>query len=89
MNVPGRFILLRREKKEKIREIARRNFVEYGAEDGGQKAIEACKKEIRTSGIIATILIGLAIRLAIELIIWWIKNRIKVPPFTYQESEPQ
>lgn len=89
MKVPGRFVLLRREKKEKIREIARKNYLKYGGQDGGEKAIEACKQEIRTGSIIATILIGLAIRLAIELILWWIKNKVMTPPFTYQESEPQ
>lgn len=71
--------------KHKIRSIALKHYLNN---KNPEKAIELATNEIRTSSIIATILIGIAIKLATELIWYWIKNSLSHPSLFYSEKEP-
>lgn len=72
-------------KRETIRSIARRHYIENSDPD---IAIQKASDELRAGSIIGAILIGLAIRLIIDLIYYWIKQQIKSPPLVYTTGEP-
>lgn len=80
-----RYIVLGK-KRNNIREIARKHFLLNRTNT--EKAIEGATEELKTKGIITSILIGLAIKLAVELIIYWIKNNVLIPSENYQAGEP-
>lgn len=69
----------------KIRDIARQAYLDN---KDPQKAIDQATKEIRTGSIVITILVGLAIKLAIELIWYWFNNKVSSPSMFYLPEEP-
>jgi len=71
--------------KYKIRDIALKHYL---ANKDPKIAIEEAIKEIKTGSIIATILIGVAIQLIIQLINYWVNKRISRPSMFYSEGEP-
>lgn len=73
-------------KRKTIRNIARSNYLLH--KNDKEKAIEAAIDELRTSSIIAAILIGVAIKLIIELISYWIKNSVTIPEEEFIVGEP-
>jgi hypothetical protein len=84
-----KYFLLTRKQRDSIREIARKAFIEC---DGDQdKAIALAherSKELITGSIILTILLGVAMQLIIDFIVWWIKNRVFEPALFYETGEP-
>jgi hypothetical protein len=72
--------------RSRVREIARSHYLANPLDP--QSAIKAATEEIKTKSIIATILISLAVRLAVELIMYWFKNNILLPSTTYVDGEP-
>jgi hypothetical protein len=71
--------------KYKIRDIAYKHYIETG---DPEKAILKSIEEIKTSSIVISILVGLAIKLAIELIWYWFNNKISHPSIFYADQEP-
>ena len=78
--------------RERVRELAWLAFTTCPDEDSAkERARELVKDEY--GSIVLTILIGVLIRLAIELIVYWIKIGFFTggksnPPTSYQPSEP-
>lgn len=81
-----RFILIRRRKREQLRQIAAKHYIECGCDTDA--AFDAAKKEIRAGGIITSILIGLAIKLVWELIKHWYFSGVTDPGSEYLAGEP-
>ena len=81
-----RFVLIRRRKREQLRRIASKHYVACGCDM--EAALEAAEKEIRTGSIIASILIGLAVRLVWELIKHWYFSGVTNPGEEYLAGEP-
>jgi cytochrome c biogenesis protein ResB len=87
-------MLLTKSKKTRVRQLTREAFIAGRREGLTQKEIEArAETAIRAeygSGILATILIGVMINLAVSLISSWIKKwwNSDNPPETYQNGEP-
>lgn len=82
-------LLLGRRKRLEIRELARQAF--YDSECNGDHARVLAEQRIRAApkSIIASIMIGVAIKLAIDLIAYWIKNRsAAVPSGEFLPDEP-
>lgn len=73
-------------KKHEIRRIARRAYLNNP--NNLALAKEQAEREIRTRSIVISILISIAVRLAIELIKYWFFNKVSVPAFTFQNGEP-
>lgn len=71
--------------KYKIRDIALKHYL---ANEDPNIAIAKAEKEIIANSIVMSILIGLAVKLAIELIWYWYNNRITKPSMFYSEGEP-
>lgn len=71
--------------RRKIREIALKHYLNNSDPN---KAIEEATKEIRTGSIIGAILIGLAVKLIVELIWYWFNNKISQPSMFYSPGEP-
>ena len=84
--------LLPRNDKITVRDLARDSFLESSGDY--EKSVRISRTLIRRyfrakyNSIISTILISIAIRLAIALIKYWIENRILMPPRTYTINEP-
>lgn len=84
-----KYFLLTRKQREEIREIARKAFIECNGDQ--DKAIALAHKrsmELIPGSIILTILLGVAMQLIIDFIVWWIKNRVFEPALFYQIGEP-
>lgn len=83
------FRILGKRNRLQVREIARHSFnvsngVEADAKTLAEKSLRAAPKSI-----IASLLIGVAIKLAVELIVYWIKNRFAtVPSGGFLDGEP-
>ena len=84
-----KFMLLRKSKRQAVREIARRNYEE--CIDVGLDIDEAkdnAAREIRTKGIVSTILLSIAIKLAFMLIEHWFFSGATQVSEGYDPSEP-
>ena len=84
-----KFMLLRKSKRQAVREIARRHYedcISVGL-DIDEAKLNA-EKEIRTEGIVSTILISIAIRLAFMLIEHWFFSGVTQVTGDYDPSEP-
>lgn len=82
-----RYRILGRARRKRVREIARDCFLIAGTPTAAKEKAEAkIRKEF--DSIIASILIGLAIRLAIELITYWVKEKFFRPSAEYTQGEP-
>lgn len=68
----------------RVRGVARQAYDE--ARGDQEKAIALATE--RLESIFVTFLVSLAIKLAVELIIYWIRQNYLVAPMTYQEGEP-
>ena len=73
-------------KRNTIRDIARNHYLANGGDK--EKSIQAAVDELKTGSIIATILLGIAIKLITELIIYWIENLVSIPQQGYSKGEP-
>lgn len=72
-----------------VRHIARRAYVASGGDERQSKELAEVWLRAAPKSIIATILIGVAVKLAIELIVYWIKHRFAdVPSGDFQTGEP-
>ena len=84
-----KFMLLRKSKRQAVREIARRNYedcINVGLDIDEAKA--NAEKEIRTKGIVSTILISIAIKLAFMLIEHWFFSGVTQVASEYDPNEP-
>lgn len=82
-----KYRLLGRQRRNRVREIARQCFVTAAtAEIAKDRAERQIRGEMKS--IIASILIGLAIKLAIELIAYWVRERFFRPEVEYTQGEP-
>ena len=73
--------------RNEIRTLARKHWEETGDPELSKKLVIS-SIENKYGSIIATILISVFIRLAVELIVYWFSNRIANPPMSYQSGEP-
>lgn len=71
--------------KYKVRDVALKHYL---VNKDPNIAIEKAIEEIKTGSIIATILIGVAIQLVIQLIKYWVSKKISQPSMFYSEGEP-
>ena len=87
------FLLLPRQRKA-VRAIARDEFLRHNAtsgDDARDAAILAATQRIKdelVGSILLAILLGVAVRLAIELIVYWFKEFIVMPPEHACDGEP-
>lgn len=81
-----RFALIRRRKRQQLREIAAKHYVECNGDVDA--AFAAAEKEIRTGSIIVSILIGLAVRLIWELMKHWLFSGVTDPGNEFLAGEP-
>ena len=70
-----------------VRDIARQSFIDS---DGDvELAIQYASSRIRSpESVITSILISIAVRLAVELIKHWWENRVSEPSTNYNAFEP-
>lgn len=80
-----KYRLLSKKTKKSIREIARKSLAETNNQE---QAIDLAIKEIKYQGIFTSFLLGIALDLAIKLIIYWIKNNVFVPSKKFSKEEP-
>ena len=79
---------LRREQRNLVRDLTRKVWIE---EEGNQEEANRIVRETLRNGygsIIGSILIGLAIKLAFELIKYWWDNRLSEPESVFTAGEP-
>ncbi|MFG0261007.1 MAG: hypothetical protein ACF788_01255 [Novipirellula sp. JB048] len=84
-----RYRLLGSDRRSRVRGIARKSFHASGSDE--DFAIELATAEIKNQfhGVIATLLLGIAFKLAAELILYWVKNRFStVPSGGFLPGEP-
>ena len=80
-----RFRLLGRRRREEIRQLARDAYM-TSPSFAKQEAERAVRH--RYSGILSMLIVGLAVKLAIELIAYWVKQKFTHPPMTFEAGEP-
>lgn len=83
-----RFFLLGRARRQKVRDIARAAWLECGR---SSHALAVAEKDVRrqlAGSFWASLLIGIAVQLAIRLIRYWWENRVDSPALTFQPGEP-
>lgn len=80
--------IIRRRIYLNIRLIARASFIEANGDK--DRAIELATEKIRDQygSILVTILLGVLIRLAVDLIYWWLENNMSLPPIDPMTGEP-
>ena len=78
--------LLSRSKREEVRSIARRAYIAHSGDKDA--AIRAASDDLRVGSIVIAILLGVAIQLAIDLIVHWIEQNILEPAPSYTAGEP-
>lgn len=86
-----RYRILGRERRNKIREISRECYILCEITgDGPEKAKKMAEMRVRAefNSIITMILVGLAVRLIVELIKYWIEQKFSRPSEGYQPGEP-
>ena len=84
-----KYFLLTKQQRQDIRELARQAFVDAGGDqDAAIKLAHERSKELIAGSFIVTILIGVALQLIIDFIVWWIKQRVTEPSPTYTAGEP-
>jgi hypothetical protein len=76
--------LLSRRQRNTVRDVARSAWLRHPDDAEAAKA----EAEQALGSIFVTILLGVAIRLAIELIMYWILNREREPQAVYCPGEP-
>lgn len=85
----ARYRLLGKEQRLRVRSYARCALHDANGDEAKAKELVAYRLRHAPQSIIASILIGVAIKLAIELIVYWIKNRFAtVPHGEFQPGEP-
>lgn len=83
----AKYRLLGRRRRARIRHLARECYLaNQGSEQAKVDAEDAIRREF--GSILVSILIGLAIKLAVELIAYWIKQRLSDPGVGFQSGEP-
>lgn len=81
--------LLGRKHRLNVRNLARQAFHDADGDEVRAKRLVEYRLRHAPKSIIASILIGVAIKLAIELIVYWIKHRFAtVPSGEFQPGEP-
>lgn len=83
-----RFLILGRRRRQKIREIARAAWIECGRSSHAMKVAEKDIRRQMAGSFWASLLIGLAVQLAIKLIRYWWENHVDAPAPTFQPGEP-
>lgn len=84
-----KFILLSKSKRQAVREIARRNYedcISVGLDV--EEAKENAARDIRAKGIVSTILVSIAIKLAFMLIEHWFFSGATQVSEGYDPNEP-
>lgn len=81
----GQFFLIPR-RRAAIRDVARRAYLDHP--NDCEAASAQASQEILAGSIVVAILLGVAIQLAIDLIVYWIKESILEPSADYQAGEP-
>lgn len=80
--------ILTRKQRESIRSDARSAWLQSSCDKDEAIAIVTRTLNDKMKGIIGTILLQLAIKLAIELIMRWLEDRNKQPSSFYVADEP-
>ena len=78
------YSLLRRRQRNLIRLVCREAYLNHPSDHEAAKD-EACRE---VESIFITILLGVAIKLVVDLIAYWIENGIFDLPAVYQRGEP-
>lgn len=82
------FRLLTRQHRQRIRELTREAWLRCQCNpDRAKPLAEIYVSEVYT-GVIASLLISIAVRLAIELIKHWTENRTEFPSMEFAADEP-
>ena len=81
------FWLMPKRQRRIVREIARRSFINSNGDV--ELAIQKANTMIRApESLVTSILVSIAVRLAVELIKYWWENRISEPSANYSACEP-
>jgi len=82
------YLVLTRRQRERVRQLSRTAWIEQaGNKDAAIAQVSAALRDEMKS-IIASILLQLAIKLAIALIMKWWEDRNYLPEKTYVKGEP-
>ena len=80
-----RFRILGRRRRAEARDIARAAYL-LNPKTAAADAERAVRQ--RYGSIIGMILVGLLVRLVVELIAYWIKQQVSTPPIYFATGEP-
>lgn len=78
--------ILGRRRRQRVRELARQAYLHSPPSEAVHNAEVAVRREMQ--GFISLVLVGIAVRLAIELIMYWLNLRMSEPGLTFQPGEP-
>lgn len=82
-----RYRLLGQKRRQRVRTIARRAYLLSSDPNKAQyEATQQVRQEF--GGILTMILVGIAVRLAVELIKHWVSQRLSEPEPGFQSGEP-
>ena len=84
-----KWMLLGRRRRKRVREIAHQAYLDRNGDQHAASVLaESRVREEMVGGIFTSILISIAVQLAVKLIIHWWKNRVSKPQYAFQPDEP-